>query len=50
MLPQSIQNLIDQLSRLPGVGPKTAARLTFYLLMKPKSDIEILGQGRSRSD
>lgn len=44
MLPQSIQNLIDQLSRLPGVGPKTAARLTFYLLSKPKSDVEVLGK------
>lgn len=47
MLPQSIQNLIDQLSRLPGVGPKTAARLTFYLLSKPKSDVEILGKAVS---
>lgn len=44
MLPKSVQNLIDELSRLPGVGPKTAARLAFYLLSKPKSDIESLGQ------
>lgn len=43
MLPSSIQNLIDQFGRLPGVGPKTAARLTFYLLTKPKSDITNLG-------
>lgn len=43
MLPASVQNLIDEFSRLPGVGPKTAARLTFYLLTKPKSDIERLG-------
>lgn len=43
MLPKSIQNLIDEFSKLPGVGPKTAARLVFYLLTKPKSDIEILG-------
>jgi len=43
MLPESVQNLIDQFSKLPGVGPKTAARLAFYLLTKPKSDIENLG-------
>lgn len=44
MLPQSVQNLIDEFSRLPGVGPKTAARLAFYLLSKPKSDVSSLGQ------
>lgn len=44
MLPESVQNLIDEFSKLPGVGPKTAARLAFYLLTKPKSDIESLGQ------
>ncbi|MFA7244419.1 MAG: recombination mediator RecR [Patescibacteria group bacterium] len=43
MLPKSIQNLIDQFSKLPGVGPKTAARLTFYLLTKPETDIKSLG-------
>lgn len=44
MLPKSIQNLIDEFSKLPGIGPKTAARLVFYLLSKPKNDIENLGQ------
>ena len=44
MLPESIQNLIDQLSKLPGIGPKTAARLCFYLLSKPDSDIANLGE------
>ena len=37
LLPGPIQNLIDALSRLPGIGPKTASRLTFYLL-KPRVD------------
>lgn len=36
-LPAPIQNLIDALSRLPGVGPKTASRLTFYLLRAPEN-------------
>lgn len=44
MLPKSIQNLIDGFSRLPGVGPKTAARLTFYLLTKPEVEIKSFGE------
>jgi len=34
-VPQSVTQLIDAFSRLPGVGPKTASRLTFYLLRAP---------------
>jgi recombination protein RecR len=30
--PKSIERLIGQLTQLPGVGPKTASRLVFYLL------------------
>lgn len=44
MLPKSVQNLIDEFSKLPGIGPKTAARLVFYLLTKPANDIEGLGR------
>ncbi|MBN1146904.1 MAG: recombination protein RecR [Anaerolineales bacterium] len=36
LLPEPIQNLINALSRLPGIGPKTASRLTFYLLRAPE--------------
>ncbi|MBT3241307.1 MAG: recombination protein RecR [Chloroflexi bacterium] len=32
LIPEPVQKLIDGFSRLPGVGPKTASRLTFYLL------------------
>jgi recombination protein RecR len=35
ILPTAIQNLIDAFSRLPGIGPKTASRLTFFLLNAP---------------
>ena len=35
LLPAPIQNLVTALSRLPGIGPKTASRLTFYLLSAP---------------
>lgn len=34
-IPASVTRLIDEFSRLPGVGPKTAARLTYYLLRMP---------------
>ncbi|HSH01916.1 MAG TPA: recombination mediator RecR [Anaerolineae bacterium] len=32
IMPRPVQRLIDALARLPGIGPKTASRLTFYLL------------------
>ncbi|HEX6386508.1 MAG TPA: recombination mediator RecR [Anaerolineae bacterium] len=32
VLPQPVQRLITEFARLPGIGPKSAARLTFYLL------------------
>ena len=31
-LPQPVQRLINEFARLPGIGPQSAARLTFYLL------------------
>ena len=34
-IPASVTRLIDEFSRLPGIGPKTAARLTYYLLRAP---------------
>lgn len=36
ILPEPIQNLINAFSRLPGIGPKTASRLTFFLLNAPE--------------
>jgi recombination protein RecR len=33
-----VQELIDELGRLPGVGPKSAQRLAFHLLKLPKDD------------
>jgi recombination protein RecR len=35
-IPASVTRLIGEFSRLPGVGPKTAARLTYYLLRAPE--------------
>jgi recombination protein RecR len=33
-----VQALIDELGRMPGVGPKSAQRIAFYLLKLPKED------------
>ncbi|MBI2599472.1 recombination protein RecR [Candidatus Daviesbacteria bacterium] len=41
-IPKSIQNLIEAFERLPGIGPKTAQRLTFYLLHAPKEEAQAL--------
>jgi recombination protein RecR len=41
-LPRAIQNLINAFERLPGVGPKSAARLAFYLLNTPSSYVKDL--------
>lgn len=40
MLPKPIQNLIDEFSKLPSVGPRQAARFVFHLLDQPKEEIE----------
>ncbi len=36
VLPQPIQDLITAFERLPGIGPKSASRLTFFLLRAPE--------------
>lgn len=38
-LPLPIQNLIEQFNKLPGIGQKTSERFVFYLLKKPKAEI-----------
>jgi recombination protein RecR len=46
--PEPVARLIDALQRLPGIGPKTAQRLTFFLLKRPAEEVaslsEALGQ------
>ena len=39
-VPKAIQNLIESFERLPGVGPKSAQRLTFYLLHVPQIELD----------
>jgi recombination protein RecR len=44
LLAGPVERLINELSRLPGIGPKTASRLTFYLLRQPREQALSLSQ------
>lgn len=39
-----ITRVVDELSRLPGIGPKTAQRLTYFLLRAPAEQAEALAE------
>lgn len=43
ILPKTVEKLIEAFQRLPGIGPKTASRLTFYMLHLPQPLLESLG-------
>jgi recombination protein RecR len=43
-MPAALAALIEQLVRLPGVGPKTAQRLAFHLLKAPREDAVTLAE------
>ena len=45
--PKSVRNLIRNLSRLPGIGEKTAERLTMHIIRAPRKEIEALAQSIS---
>ncbi|NQV00620.1 MAG: recombination protein RecR [Parcubacteria group bacterium] len=42
MFPNSIQNLINQLSQLPDIGPRAATRLVFYLINQEQGKLDDL--------
>ncbi len=42
MLSKPISDLVDQLQKLPGIGPKSAQRLAYYLLRRPEEEIDHL--------
>ena len=44
ILARPIERLIDEFSRLPGIGPKTASRLVFYLIRAPEEQASSLAQ------
>ncbi len=41
-LPASLQELVDQFKKLPGIGAKNAQRLAFHILRTPREDAEQL--------
>ncbi len=43
-VPKVIQDLIEAFERLPGIGPKTAQRLTYHLLHAPKEEAQALAE------
>jgi len=42
--PRALARLVEELEKLPGVGPKTAQRLAFHLLGRTKEEVETLAQ------
>ncbi len=44
LIPTQIQRTIEEFSKLPGIGPKSAERLTFHLLRSSKASPEGLGR------
>lgn len=52
-IPKSVQRLIDEFARLPGIGPKSASRLTFFLLrgdgQQPRELAQALVELRERT-
>lgn len=44
LIPKSVSTLIEEFGKLPGVGPRTAERLTFYLLRGNNGQEQRLGE------
>ena len=44
-IPEPLKNLVDQLARLPGLGPKSAMRAAMTLLKWPEAEVRRLGKG-----
>lgn len=42
--PRPLQRVIDELGRLPGIGPKSAQRLAFTLLRRNPAEVKALGE------
>ena len=50
VLPLSVEKVINELSKLPGVGPKSAARMTYHYLRSPNKDATKLGKALVEMD
>jgi len=43
-IPRTLERLLQEFTKLPGIGPKTAERLVYYLLKQPKATLEDFAQ------
>lgn len=50
VLPSSVEKVINELSKLPGVGPKSAARMTYHYLRTPNKEATKLGEALLEMD
>ncbi len=50
VLPESVEKVISEFSKLPGVGPKSAARMTYHYLRSPNKDASKLAEALKRMD
>ena len=50
VLPQSVEKVINEFSKLPGIGPKTAARMVYHYLRSPNHDAQKLADSLSEMD
>jgi recombination protein RecR len=46
-IPKAITNLVEAFEKLPGVGPKSAQRLTYYLLHVPQHELDLFAASLS---
>ncbi len=47
ILPKAVSRVIESFERLPGIGPKTAQRLAFYLLHVPQEELDLFAKSVS---
>jgi len=47
-IPKPLLNLIESFQKLPGIGPKTAQRLTYYLLHVPQVELNVFAEALKR--
>ncbi len=49
-LPHSIEKVIEEFEKLPGVGPKSAARMAYYFIRSPFNDASVLAEALKEMD
>jgi len=47
-IPKPIRSLIESFQKLPGIGPKTAQRLTYYLLHVPQGELDTFSESLAK--